>query len=443
MSKTLKAGAAQSNITPLLGISLAGSFNDRRAVDIMDDLHAKSLVLDDGETKVALVVCDLIVLEKEYVNQARQMIESRCGIPAENVMISCTHTHTGPATAGLLGVDKDEAYLEFLVPRIADSVQMANHRLQEAQIGIGMGHEDRLTFNRRYWMKDGTVRTNPGYKNPDIVRPAATIDPDVGVMRIIGADGQTIALLTNFALHYVGGGPGNAVSADYFAFWADAIQRMHDEKFVAILANGCCGDINNIDVNNRPTVRRSRPLLLARTGVYEHAKHVAAILAADVFSISENLRFTSECQLAVANEKLNIPIRPITSEDIEKVRQILNGASEPLNTEQAYARELLFLSEMEPEVETEVQVIAINDVAVVTLPGEMFVEIGLEIKHQSPFKYNFVVELANDYVGYIPTAKAFDEGGYETMFARSSKLVSEAAEQFTASAVKLLNGFQN
>ena len=110
-------------------------------------------------------------------------------VSPENVMLSCTHTHTGPATAGLLGVDKEDGYLEFLVPRIADSVQMANHRLQEAQIGIGMGHEDRLTFNRRFWMKDGTVRTNPGYKNPDIVRPAAPIDPDVGVMRVVGADG--------------------------------------------------------------------------------------------------------------------------------------------------------------------------------------------------------------------------------------------------------------
>ena len=186
-------------------------------------------------------------------------------------------------------------------------------------------------------------------------------------------------MLTNFALHYVGGGPSDAVSADYFALWADAIQRMHDEKFVAILANGCCGDINNIDVNNRP-VRK-------------------------------------------------------------KARQILNDASEPLNRDQAYARELLLLSEMEPEIETEVQVIVINDLAIVALPGEMFVEIGLEIKRQSPFKYTYVIELANDYAGYVPTAKAFDEGGYETMFARSSKLIPEAAAQFTKSAVRLLGQF--
>ena len=428
MSNTLKAGAAQSVITPLLGVSLAGSFRDRKAVDVLDDLHAKALVLDDGETKVALVVCDLIVLDAEYVNRAREIIEERCDIPPDNVMISCTHTHTGPATSGLLGVNKEEEYLEFLVPRIADAVQMANHRLTDAQIGVGMGHEDRLTFNRRYWMKDGTVRTNPGYKNPDIVRPAGPIDPGVGVMRIVDNDGGTIALFTNFALHYVGGGPSNAVSADYFALWADAIQRMHKEQFVAILANGCCGDINNIDVNNRPT----------RTGGYEHAKHVAEILAADVFSISEHLRFASECRLAAAREKLNIPIRPITPEYTEQAREIMASASEPLNRDQTYARELLFLAEMEPEIETEVQVIAINDLAIVTLPGEMFVEIGLDIKRQSSFTHTFVVELANDYVGYVPTVKAFEEGGYETMFARSSKLAPEAAGQFTDSAVGLL-----
>ncbi|MBC8231129.1 hypothetical protein H8E77_16375 [bacterium] len=108
MSKGLKAGAAQSNITPLLGTSLAGSFNDRKAVDVMDDLHAKALVLDDGETKVALVVCDLIVLEVEDVNRARQIIETRCGIPPENVMISCTHTHTGPAPSNCWVIFKNK-----------------------------------------------------------------------------------------------------------------------------------------------------------------------------------------------------------------------------------------------------------------------------------------------------------------------------------------------
>jgi len=431
----LKAGAAQRDITPLLRISLVGYFHDRKAVDVRDPLYAKAIVLEADGERIAIVLCDLIALEREEIEKARELIESRCGIPPQNVMIACTHTHTGPATVSVLGVDRDEGYLEFLIPRIADTVQMACQRLREAKVGWEVGREERISFNRRYWMKDGQVRTNPGYNNPDIVRPAGPIDPDVMAIRIADAQGNTIAVLANFALHYVGGSPSNVVSADYFGMFAEEIQRMHGESFVAILSNGCCGDINNIDVHNPPERREG----------YEHAQHVASILAADVYSLTEHAKLIEDVQLNAASKRITIPVRPITEEMIESAKAILRDAPDDVNRytrEQIYAREILFLSEMPRQVETEVQVFAIRseqgEMAIVGLPGEIFVEIGLQIKKSSPFKATMTIELANDWVGYVPTEKAFEEGGYETELARSSKLVPEAERILIQTARELL-----
>ena len=429
-----KAGAAQRDITPLLGTSLVGFFHERKARDVRDPLYAKALVLDDGENRLGFVLCDLIALEKEYISEVRRLVESDCEIPPENLMVACTHTHTGPASVGALGVDRDEGYLEFLVPRIADVVGMAVNRLREAEIGWEVGREERISFNRRYWMRDGTVRTNPGYNNPDIVRPAGPIDPEVVAIRVSDAEGRTVAVLANFALHYVGGSPTDVVSADYFGMFAEEIQRMHGERFVAMLSNGCCGDVNNIDVHNPPE----------RKG-YAHVEHVASILAADVYSLTEHIKPTSEVQLRAASRNVTIPIRPVTEKMAEAARETLRDAPEDINRytkEQIYAREVLLLREMPREVETEVQAFALRselgDMAILGLPGEMFVEIGLRIKEGSPFRPTMIVELANDWVGYVPTKKAFGEGGYETELARSSKLVPEAEDVFVETACVLL-----
>ena len=426
MDGQLKAGAATTNITPPLGTSLAGSFMDRKADDVHNELHAKALALDNGETKLGIVVCDLICVGRVYLDQAKELIEERCGIPRSNVMICCTHTHTGPATDHLLGVERDEGYMAFLVPRIADSLQLACRRMREAEIGFGSGVEESLVFNRRYWMKDGTVRTNPGYQNPDVVRPAGPVDPEVGVLCVREPDGSTIALLANYALHYVGGGSGTAVSADYFAFLAETIQQMRGERFVAMLANGACGDVNNVDIHNLPKQRIP----------YAHAWSVARILACEVMRIWERMDFAPNIRLSAETETLRVGLRKPSEEEVEEAQRRLKE-EEDLK-ERIYAQELLILKDMADEIETYVQVVTLGDLALVALSGEMFVELGLEIKGRSPFERTAVVELANDYVGYVPTRKAFEEGGYETLMACSSKLAPDAGEQMVEAAVRLL-----
>ncbi|MDA1190767.1 MAG: hypothetical protein O3A46_03675, partial [Candidatus Poribacteria bacterium] len=276
----MRAGAAQTNITPLIGTSLAGGFHDRKGTDVHDELHAKAIVLDDGSTRVAFVICDIIAVPYDTVRAARALIAATCDIPADHILIAATHTHSAASPCGLLGVPRADDYMDALPPKIADAVQRACNRMVPVKWGVALGEEHRLSFNRRFRMKDGSVMMNPGVRNPEIVECVGQIDPDVPVLHLVHAEtGESVALLANFALHYVGGGGG--ISADYFGMFAESVQKMRGESFVVALANGYCGDLNNVDVS------RHRPQRKA----WEQAEHVARLLAMNVLSLVEQMEY--------------------------------------------------------------------------------------------------------------------------------------------------------
>ncbi|HOE12508.1 MAG TPA: hypothetical protein PKJ23_13910, partial [bacterium] len=180
-TNVFRAGAAKLDITPRLGRSFAGHLVDHKATHVHDPLHARSLVMEDGKTKIAIVICDLIGIAQNEVSEAKRLISEQTGIPPECVLIAGTHTHTGPAPVPCFQSDPDPEYLKFLVVRIADSVRCAINNLRPARVGWGLGHEERMVFNRRYFMKPGTVppdpwgrtedqvKMNPGYENPNVV----------------------------------------------------------------------------------------------------------------------------------------------------------------------------------------------------------------------------------------------------------------------------------
>jgi neutral ceramidase len=430
----MRAGAAQTNITPLVGTSLAGYFHDRKMVDVRDELHAKAIVMDDGDTQVAVVVCDIIAVPRETVLEARALASAACGIPEGNILIAATHTHTAASPAGLLGTPRADEYMDALPPKIADSIVRAARRLQPAKWGVAMGRETRLSFNRRFRMRDGSVQMNPGFNNPDAIEAVGPIDPDVPVLHLVNTETDAnIALLANFALHYVGGAPGDVASADYFGMFGREVAKWLGDDPVVALANGFCGDINNVDVTTKPS----------RTGPWEHAEHVARLLAMNVLSLVEQMEYSDDGELRAACETVTIPLRPITDDMRSDARNILGDRSphdpaDGYSRDEVYARELLLLDEEPRAVTTETQVIALGDVAFVSMPGEMFVQFALDLGDASPFSPLFKIELANDYVGYVPTRKAFEEGSYETWFARSSKLAPEAGEILMDGARRLM-----
>ena len=420
--KPLRAGAARSIITPALGAHIAGYFEDRVAQDVHDQLCAKALVLESGDTSLAIVVCDLISLQLADTDRAKALAQEQTGIPASHIFISATHTHFGPTTSHGANMMGEMDYLDWVPGRIADSIGLAQNRLRPASLAHAAGACPGECHNRRYLMKDGTVVTNPGYMNPEIVRAAGPTDPEVGLLVIIGEDRDPIAALANYSLHYVGGASGAAsspreggtpvdlsITADYFGAFELALQRMAGCDLVAIMMNGCCGDINNIDVFH-PAPAGPDP--------WHQIYRVADVVAAATFQAWRGLHTTDFHQtvaLGAANDRFVFRRRRFTPEQVAAAKQRAKAES-PRNLgdrEWLEAHTTIELSQRPLEQETLIQALRIGEVGLVGLPGEMFVEIGLEIKQRSPFRQTLVGELANDWLGYIPTPRAFEEGSYE------------------------------
>src|SRR5262245_60574990 len=203
-----KVGVAWVDSTPKLGIPMAGYYSERGAEGVHDPLKAKAIVLESAGTKVALVTLDLISTLRSTVEETRRIIEAETGLPGKNVMISATHSHTGPIFSGSRRSDAlggshplAQEYTYALPALIARAVKQANEKLAPARVSYGTGVEENLAFNRRFHMKDGTVGWNPGKLNPNIIQPAGPTDPTVQVVYFSADNDQPIATYVNFAMH--------------------------------------------------------------------------------------------------------------------------------------------------------------------------------------------------------------------------------------------------
>ncbi|MGD9498115.1 MAG: neutral/alkaline non-lysosomal ceramidase N-terminal domain-containing protein [Armatimonadota bacterium] len=427
----LRVGAAELDITPSLGCVLAGSLSPRYAEDVSYPLLSKAVVFDDGETQVAYVQNDLIVLDRAQFEVAKARAQQLTGIPAANIMMSCTHTHYGPATLSMFEVTAEEEYVEWALRRIGDAVKLAQNRLEPAVIGHTSGSCPEETHNRRWWMADGSVMMNPPVASPDLVRPAGPTDPEVALLVAETPEGEPIAAIANFSLHYVGG-PGNVISADYFGAFAEALQRMAGSDFVAIMANGCCGDTNNID-RTRPPSGDPPPYPEYRVD------RVGNAVAAEAYKRWAQLeQWSDEITVAAANA---FPVYRRRTAAEEEARTVAGGqrAVEQIAAKwpqfvEAYARERQVVDQMPLEMETVVQALRIGDLAMVGFPGEFFVEYGLNTKRNSPFARTMTIELANDWIGYVPTDRGLDQGGYETWLATSARVAKGSEELFLRAA---------
>ena len=443
----LKAGAAKSNTSPALGVSLNGGFQDRTAAYIHDELHARCLVLDDGEKRIALVVCDACMIPTDLCEAAKHLAHENTGLPIDRILISATHTHSAPTLAGTFQSEPDEEYREFLVLRIADGIRRAIHNLQPAKIAWGAIDEPSQVFNRRWRMKPGsvpadpfgsnhdTVRMNPPVASADLLEPSGPIDPQIAVLAVNHAEGKPLALLANYSLHYVGDvGPGH-VSADYFAAFADRIQQLlgadrYDPPFVGIMSNGTSGNINNI--NFREAAAGGPP--------YSKIRHVAGVVADRVHELYRRLEFRDTVKLDSRESRLTLGRRLPTKDETARARFILSQTKDPVlaTAEQVYARETVMMEKLPPTEQVIVQALRMGDLGIAAIPCETFVETGLAIKAECPVKPTFTISLANGYAGYLPTPEHHQLGGYETWRARSSFLAVDAEPQVRSAVLELL-----
>ncbi len=422
---TLRAGAAVVDITPKqYPINMPGGFTPNPAESAHDPLHARALVLDDGATALAMVVVDNLGLAREVADEAKALASGRCGIPSERMLVSATHTHSGPPSNVREGDAAAVAYRKVLVEGVAESIVRAHAALRPAAFGAAAHPLPEEVFNRRWFLKPGKmppnpfggmdqVKMNPG-TNPDVLeRPAGPTDPDVTILSVQEAKGQKpLALFANYSLHYVGRPPKGMISADYYGEFARLVpSRLNaGEGFVAAMSNGTSGDVNNV------------PFLVTRPPrePFEQIRIVAQKAADAAWHAWKGIgEHRSDARLGMVQREITLRVRRPTQEQVAEAKKVLAVKEEAERAKlprlaDNYARRVLALDKGEETVAILLQALRVGDFAVCAIPFETFAETGLDLKKRSPFPRTMVVSIANGSNGYLPTPRQHEWGGYET-----------------------------
>ncbi|MCE6991998.1 neutral/alkaline non-lysosomal ceramidase N-terminal domain-containing protein [Dyadobacter sp. CY323] len=451
----LQAGASLSNITPFLEGGIVGNFGvPPQAKYIHDELFAKSLVLDDGQQQIAIVIVDNLQISREVFDYARQLIQEKTGMKKENILLAATHTHSSVSASGVDDQRMNfnyarplDEYQTFVAKRIADGVRRAIYQKEPAKIGWGSVQVPQHVFNRRWIMKEGAdvpnpfggqdkARMNPGVGNPDLVRPAGPTDPELYFVSVQALDGRPIGLLANYSLHYVGGVPADHISSDYFGAFAGYFTKLVEADknvagFVAMMSNGTSGNINNINFRG-PAEKMSS---------YQKMQIVAKDVAEAAYKGSKGLTYKTDVKLGAVYSELNLEVRKPTPAMLARAKEVLANPDKMKHYHQqepTYAKRIIQIQENWPDkIDVVMQTLQIGDLGIAAIPFETFAETGLEIKAKSPFKSTFVIELANGSYGYLPTPEQHELGGYETWLGTnrvekqgSAKITKRLLEQF-------------
>jgi len=416
----LKCSFFEIDITPTIGASIPGYFTDRISTSIKDNLYAHAFAASDGLKTVIIISLDAIGIYSYDVDIIRKKISAATNVAPSDIFVAATHAHTAGPVIDLYQTSRDPEYMEFLDSKAADAGIAAFRNMVPAKIGYDVVGVRNVGFTRRWYMADGTVKMNPPIGSPDMIAPADITDPDLVVVRIDHEDGSPMGMITNFAMHPDGVG-GTAFSADYPGVMRKIIKSHYGYDMGFMFLNGCCGNINFTD-----RARTVPPINTSKKGYFDKAKILssAAIKLFDKINVSDDVKIKSTTDHIIAD------IRVPTEEEIEKNAPHLQ-------------REMHIAVEMGGgQHECEIQCIAIGDMAITGMPGEVFCVFGMLTKIGSPYKINIISELANDSTGYIYTREARQLGGYEATPSSYIRLDEETGYKFVNAAIKNLRNMK-
>lgn len=406
-------GLAELVITPPMGISMAG-FAARKGVaeGIYDDLHVRALVVESPEASVGILSASVIGLDQEIVDEVRQDVDQRTGLDGAQIMMAATHTHSGPTVEG--------EYKSFLKERCVECLVEAWERREPGRIGSGSAQVEEVGRNRRRLLYGGLP-----------------VDPEAGIVEIENAAGEIKGVLFNYACHPTTMGPDNLQITEDWAYYAiGAIRRELGDGAVVVFVNGAEGDINPGYSSGLSAIGAPIPI---RT--FAFAEKIGTRLGRAVLEELGRIRTQSALPVRSVSRRIELPYRDSFPVTIEQAEQQQQEAQEALaRIQQAPAALILrhevevdlffagmvhnlaekfHAEEWEPSVSVEIQAIRLGDAVLTSFPGEVFVEIGLEVKQRSPFARTLVVGLANGRSGgYLPTRETHGEKDYEVVAAR-------------------------
>jgi len=413
----LQVGVGKVDISPTGRVKREGYLLESYVEGVHDPIYAKALVLKHSDTSVALLCCDLLWLPRELIDPVVCEIETRTGIPREHTMVACSHTHSGPQVTTNAVVARDERYVQALGPKLVEAVVKAEERTTEAKVAVAKGHEDRISYNSRFLLADGTIAWR-GLLEGEQATPTGPMDPEVGIVAFATPQGDVLATVYNFACHASSAAYGQ-VSADYPGAASAVIESRVGG--MAFYTRGSSGNIH--------------PL--------EPAEVMGPKLAEEVVQRMQSPAFASCGALASVKEEAVLPLRALDPEQMKEVDHICDHQTSPEVSEgrKDYFRKCYAAFEAlrarTGTISTFIHVIRVGEAVLAGIPGEQFVQSGLEIKARSKFPNTFLVNLANDTIGYIPTRKAYEEGGYQTWIGACS-ITPEAGEMIVERALDLI-----
>ena len=439
MSEQLYCGWARTDITPTVPVSLAGYFNIRIWDKVLDHLEARAIVFKQGGKIAAIINTDLISSAQLLIDRVWRKIADLKEFNKENLIFCSTHTHTGPE----IRVNQNyqpcsEECGEHIAEAISQALRKALADLQPVDGMVqGETYDNRFIFNRRYWMKSGEVVTNPGKFNPEIVRPEGTVDPEIPLVGI-KRNGKLALLFANMVNHSDTIG-GNGVSADWPGFTRRIIESQMPADFMFVPIIGTAGNINHFDVKSD----------LNQT-CYAEAERIGSGMAATILNALDTLKPCCDMPLETRFTEQYCPAHEISDAEYqEAVDTVEKFKDEPnihdascLNSEDLakklprvlkyFAQQTIITHDEPKNTNIPLPVILLNGVAIVGVPGEPFVEIGLEIRKRIFNDYRTIVAAhgpsGNPQIGggYMPNTWNYGRGGYETQ-ARSNPYSCKAS----------------
>ena len=429
----LKVGYARSDITPPLGVSVEGYYEPRTAKGVLDPLMVTAVAFDDGENKAVVISIDVIGMNMDFMAILRDEVAKAAGMEINGVFICCTHTHLGPAVAATgvaNGSFPNREYTKWMTQRIADTARLASLDVAPSKMYCTRGEAKNVSYVRRFRMKDGSVRTNPGVMNPDIDHPLGTPDTETQLL-IIKREGKKEIGIINFQMHADTIG-GELLSADFPKFVRDVYEHNVPDS-LCMYINGTEG---NIGGNNFCVPREDYVWGYTRT------KYIGKKIAMSVVSNYELAEEIEGDKICFAKKIITVKHNKGTPEEIPEALALAKKyhVQGMLRTEMiAKACRIERMEDIPDTRELIVTALAIGDVVFAGFPGEPFVEVGKEIKAKSPFKLTIPACAANGYEGYYPVSSAYEEGGYEVLTAR---YVKGTAEELIKTSLEIINSLK-
>ena len=444
----LLAGFSRVNVTPKLGVDIAGYYQVRIADGILDEQEINAIALSCGEQKVLMLSIDHCGIQQDLSARYREHISEKTGVPADAIFIHCTHSHTAASLKLDVTNPLNLEYKEFICDKMAEAAVLALEDLKPAKMGYGIGQAPNVAFVRRFRMKDGSIRTNPGVNNPDIVAPIGDVDERVNVVRFDQQGGKSL-ILAHFGNHPDTVG-GCKLSNDWPGFLRETVEKVIDDSR-CIFFNGAQGDINHVNVH--PAEGFLNDTFHDFDDVsrgYGHARYVGRVVAAGVLQAYDKVKYVDVDSIAYAQKIIEIPANLPTPEelpDAHRISELYHAGRDSelgydgmmLTTKVAEAERMVRL-ENGPEIFYQrLSAIRLGNIGFCGIPGEPFTGIGRALKETEGYELVCPICLVNGAEGYYPMQEAYDEGGYE---AASSPFRAGVAEKIIAEGIDLLKGLK-